>query len=99
MDIKRFLETKPEGLADEQFKMLHKEAINHLKHVESLLEKKDWEEIENLMGFSPSGDEMGTDKHFIEFDHLIEDRDGFGVDLNDVVERLKKLDQLRKQSR
>lgn len=90
MNTQDVMAMTPETLAIEQKKLLKLTSIRILKQMQDYLKKEDWESAENMLGFSPAGDGMGDENHFIDFADALFD----GADIGNVIERLKDLDTI-----
>lgn len=59
---------------------MHKYAIEYLKEIINLLEKKDYKSLKEVIDHSPSGDDMGCDNYYLSFECL--GLDDFGSLIN-----------------
>lgn len=87
MNVKEFLKVDADTLKKQQFEVLKQAVVEHIERVRNLVQQEEWESIEGLLSFSPSGDCMGCDNHYISFDHLV----GRDADISEVIEKLKRL--------
>lgn len=62
--------------------------INILRKVIELLEKGEYSQIGNMLRYSPAGDGMGAENHFIDFSY-----GGMSIDMADVIEILSGLER------
>lgn len=82
-----FAYLNPEELAEKQHDELKKHCIKVLQYITALIQKDEYKTIRELVKFSPAGDDMGTENHFIDF--------GKGSDIIDVVNRLEHLKKIK----
>lgn len=73
----------PENIIMTQHAMLKLHVITVLKRVISFLEKDQYSQIGNMLRYSPGGDDMGQDNHYIDFGY-----DKTPMDMADVIELL-----------
>lgn len=66
-DIKKIMELSVNNLAEEQHFALKNHVVLILKNVLNLIEKDQYDIVLNYLSFSPSGDCMGCDNHYIDF--------------------------------
>ncbi len=64
---KDIMRVSVDTLIQEQIEFLKSWVADKLKTIETLWEEENYKEIENMLGFSPGGDEMGEDNYFINF--------------------------------
>ena len=79
------------NLKQAKYKAMKEHIIGVLDKVKDLVERGDYEELEEMTFFSPSGDCMGCDNHCINFTW----RDDEDMDIDYVVQILKRLDSER----
>jgi hypothetical protein len=91
MSIKETLSLTPENLAEKQEEALKHYVIGRLNNIIDLIQKSKYSEVDNLLGYSPSGDGHGEDNSYILFDEF-----GSNADIGDVIQRLMALNTLRK---
>lgn len=85
MNVKNFLETTPESLAEEQWKVLTEAVTERLREIAILIEEGCYDHVDNMLCESRSGDAHGDDNYFIDFSDI------YGEDIHDVVRKLKDL--------
>lgn len=96
ISVLEFAYLKPEELAEKQHEELKKHCISVLQNVISIIQKEKYKEIlgssgdtdvTNLVCYSPAGDDMGSDNHYINF--------GGGMDIVEISTRLNQLKQIK----
>lgn len=89
-EVGEIMKMTPEDVAQVQHTALKEHAINTLMNVVKLIEAEDYEAIDDVIKWSPSGGEQGTDKHFIDFtyDPLMKEE---GTDISHVLDELLRL--------
>jgi len=70
-------------------KELHKAVFEKLFEIAEAFKIFDFEYVEKYLGYSPSGDCMGTDKYYLSFEYLTGDK--YKDDLNEIIEELTRL--------
>lgn len=68
---------------------IKKQTLDRLDKVLTLLREDKFDEIESLIKFSPAGDCMGNDNHYIDFSFLSSENNTI-EDIHDVIRILKK---------
>ena len=68
---------------------IKKQTLDRLDKVLTLLKEDKFDEIESLIRFSPDGDCMGCDNHYIDFSFLSSE-DNTIEDIHDVIRILKR---------
>lgn len=89
MDIKEIMSIDVNNLKQKQFEIMKKHVLQKIKHVEDLIKANKFEELQNELVFSPSGDGYGTDSHHVDFAY--DDNSAESLDLDDVLEILISL--------
>lgn len=79
LSLEELLKMRPEQLASVQHTELKNDTIRILKEIIALLQEESYSKIKAYTEFSPAGDCMGCDNHFIKFAN---------GDIMEVVERL-----------
>lgn len=92
-DIRKFLDVRPEGLAELQYDTIVKQVSDKLMRLVQLMHDGFFEEIESMLFHSPAGDCMGLDNVCIDFSDILRPQDALSntTDIGAVVERLKVL--------
>lgn len=93
MNIKQQLKLTPNNLAREQFYALKDHAVDVLDKVKTLIINEEFDKIDALTKFSPSGDGYGLDNTFIDF-CFTDNKDG-----DDIQSVVNKLIELKEQSK
>ena len=86
--LKELMTIDPANLAQKQHVALKAHAISVLKAVIEAIEKNQYGKIEDMCEYSPAGDGMGCENHYINFAF-----DGAELDILELVHMLKGLDQ------
>lgn len=91
-DVQKYL--KESGVSDLEierikYATLRKESISILKEVSALIEEEKYNQIENYVKYSPSGDGFGCENYYIDFGSIIGSYDG--VDIRELSEWLSSL--------
>ena len=94
MDTRKFMELSPENLAKEQYLTLRRAVAERLKEIAKNINEEDYDSVEKHLSPSPAGDGYGTDTHYIDFSDLFD-----GEDLQDAIDRLRRLQEIAKQGR
>ena len=82
------LDTNIEQLKQDQLKALKEHISNVFKDILDMINKCKYQEIyDKYIEYSPAGDDMGCDNHFINFSWNEDIKD-----ISDVLEMLKELD-------
>lgn len=89
MNIEELLATKPDTLADKQYKAVVSHVCKKLGDVSRLIKEGKLDSVDLMCRHSPAGDGMGTDVDFIDFE--LGDPDG--DDIGYVIQLLKDLKQ------
>lgn len=76
------------NLKQAKYKAMKEHIIGVLDNVKDLVEKGNYNELEDVIFYSPSGDDMGSENHCINFAW----RDGGYLDIEEAVQILKQLD-------
>lgn len=90
-NLRKFLQTKPENLAEQQHIMLKEFVVERLQKIIDLIDKEEYVDVLKMTAFSPAGDGYGQDNSYIDFS------DVFGVEA-DIEVVIEKLQQLKSQS-
>lgn len=90
MNIKEFLATTPESLAQKQHDALKAYVVEELKKFTQLISNEKYNEAKSCLNFSPAGDGYGSENYYLSFDEVGCD------DLSNVLSRLKQLKELCK---
>ena len=91
IDIKDFLNLRPEDLAQEQFNILKEFAIKRLELVISLMKNNNFKEIRDYTAFSGAGDGYGENNNYISFSDC---GISYVDDIIGVIERLECLQEI-----
>lgn len=98
MDLPQLLQTTPETLAAQQYRALKDHVINKLRTVINHIEKKEYSQIEKLLGESPAGDGHGCNNSYIDFSDTGCGTPENGCDIGDVLDRLRQLNSIAGQT-
>lgn len=85
--MKHILDLDINNLKQAKYDAMKEHIIGVLDRVKDLIEKGNYEELEEMTFYSPSGDCMGCDNHCINFAW----RDDEDMDINEAVEILIRL--------
>lgn len=100
MEIKEFLATNPENLAQSQEHALRTYAADKLQKIAKLLLDQKYDEVDTHLAYSPAGDSHGRDNTYISFAELGLSPCSFGGtdsgDIGTVLAKLKHLQSLQK---
>ena len=95
LTVRELLSTKPETLAEKQYKVLLQETKATLAQLIFLLDRGDFSTAGRMLANSPAGDGNGCDNLCINFGHLLDPAcDGCAADIGDVIARLEELSKL-----
>lgn len=86
MNIQEIMEIDIDNLAEKQHNAVKNHVIEVLQDIINLVEEEKYEEIQNKLIYSPSGDGYGGDNHYINFSY----RNG-EEDIKEMMDRLKNL--------
>jgi len=86
-DIQDIMELDVHNLAHRQYAALKNHATTLLGLVTKLIREDDYDTLLEYISFSPAGDDMGTEHHFIDFEINSKEE----TDIGDVIEKLKRL--------
>jgi hypothetical protein len=86
MDIKDIMKLDINNLKKQKHEILTKHAIKILSDIIQHLKKGDYSKIEEMLAYSPAGDGMGCENHFIDFNFRNTESD-----INDLIVELKFL--------
>lgn len=86
MNIQEIMEIDIDNLAEKQHNAVKNHVIEVLQDIINLVEEEKYEEIQNKLIYSPSGDGYGEDNHYINFSY----RNG-EEDIKEMMDRLKNL--------
>jgi hypothetical protein len=95
MKLEQLLKTTPETLAVEQHDALKAHVITVLESTLRAVKDEYYTAVNNFAQFSPAGDCMGCDNHFINFGY----NDKEPLDICDVMERLIELKKIAKKKK
>jgi hypothetical protein len=87
--LKDLLKTTPETLAKLQTEALKQHMLKTLNRVIYLINEGNWNLLEDMCQWSPAGDGMGTDHHFIDFNW--DDGADDGVDIIEVIQKIRSI--------
>jgi hypothetical protein len=95
MKLEQLLKTTPETLAVEQHDALKAHVINVLERTLNAVRDEYYTAVSNFAQFSPAGDGMGYDNHFINFGYNEKEP----LDIVEVMERLIELKKIAKKKK
>jgi hypothetical protein len=90
MKLEQLLNTTPESLAHEQHAALKAHVIEKLETVLKAIKDENYKDIDKLISYSPAGDCMGGENHFIDFSFTHKQP----LDIAEVTERLVALKKI-----
>ena len=93
MKLEQLLKTTPETLAVEQHAALKEHVIKVLETTLQAVKDEYYTAVNNFDQFSPAGDCMGCDNHFINFGYDEKEP----LDICEVMERLIELKKITKK--
>lgn len=88
-DLQKIMGLSVQNLAKEQHTALKEHVIDTLKAVLKTIQDEKYEDIDNYLGYSGSGDDHGQENHYIDFSYDPEE----SWDISQVVYELTKLKQ------
>lgn len=69
MNLKELMSTRPEDLAELQFRELKQHVLNILNKVTNAVDNNDFKTVKEMTFCSPSGDGYGSDNDCIDFNY------------------------------
>lgn len=78
-------------------KELHKAVSEKLFEIAEAFKRFDFGFVKKHLRYSPSGDCMGTDKHYVSFEYLTGDE--YKDDLNEIIDELLALKRHEKENK
>lgn len=91
MSVEELMDIDIDNLIEKQHDVLKSHTINILENVIDMIKDERYEELENMLVYSPSGDGYGCDNHFINFSYTNDDTEDLESRLCDLMTLKRKM--------